>query len=363
MASMALMAAASCTQESLSESATEQEPAQEGAGTIVVNVRSGTPGTRADGPLSSYTEEQGYEKVINKVEIFVFDKATGDLNGYVNAGTETSASMNVTSGAKHVYAIVNSPVNLSAITEEAALNAVALKLDDNHTDLSKGFVMAGVNKDVTVTSGTAVKPTITVDRFTSRIALVKVTNNLPTAYGALTIEDVFLSNVVANQELGGTAEAGAWYNIMGRIKDATEATQIIGVGTNAGTCPDLTHKVAGLTVPNLVNEKNEANTKMPKYLFYAYPNSCAAADESVKWDTEGFPGDQTRLILTATVDGKYFYYPVIIDKLERNKSYDVSVKISGFGVTDPADEIEKGSIEVTVSANPWTMGEAIEEDL
>ncbi len=361
LASAALMAAASCAQMSPEGTGFQTEPSNPGMGTLIVNVKQDAPATRA---LSGYMAEQEYEKSINKVEILVFDASTKELNGYFNVGKETSPSINVTSGSKHVYAIVNNSADLTGVTDEDGLNDIGILLDHNSTDGANGFVMAGMADDVNVTAGGKASPTINVKRFTSRIALVKVTNNLPPAYGSLVIEDVFLTNVVANQNLGGDGKAEKWYNIKGRIQDATDETQVIGVSDNAGTCPGLTHKASvNLSVPNAVNEADEDNFAEPKYLLYAYPNSADAAGADVLWNQDPFPGDKTRLVLTATVDGKYFYYPVVIENLERNKSYDVSVKISGFGVDDPDAQISKGAISFTVKPDEWDKGDAIDKDL
>ncbi len=360
LASAAMISAAACTQIQMNGTPGPFEIAHPGMGTIVVNISQGSPSTRAE---SVYEEEKDYEMALNKVEILVFDKENGELNGYMNAGNATEATMNVTAGAKNVYAVANSPSDLSVIRDESSLKKIAIRLEDNHTDKTQGFVMAGMT-DATVTSGATTSPTVRIDRFTSRIALVKVTNNLPAAYGALVIEDVFLTNVAANQNLNGDAEYSDWYNIKGRIKDAAKEDDIIGIGENKGTFPELTQMIPeNLSIPNSNNGTVTENYATPEYLFYAYPNSCEAAGEKVLWNTKPFPGDQTRLVLTATVDGKYFYYPVIIDRLERNKSYDVSVKISGFGVSDPDDEIMKGSLQFTVEANEWVMGDAILGDL
>ncbi len=359
LASAALILAASCTAPFMNEAITPDGPAGKETGTIEVRVVQDGPATRA---LSEYDAEKEYEMAINKLEVLVFDREDGSLHGYLDSGNSTSVTMTVTAGIKNVYVIVNSPSDLSRITDEQSLKDMRIMLDDNHLDNEKGFVMSGM-AEVEVVAGKTATPTINVDRFTSRIALVKVTNELPPAYGALVIEDVFLSNVVGNWTLGGgPADEVEWYNVKGRIADAASSEQIVGVGNNAGACGALTHQIPkGLSVPNL--SQGTDNSAVPNCLFYSYPNSCESAAETVEWDTDPFPGDKTRLVLTATVGGTYFYYPVVIDKLERNKSYDVSVKISGFGVSDPDGKIEKGSMQFTVQANEWTMGDAITGDL
>ena len=75
--------------------------------------------------------------------------------------------------------------------------------------------MAG-SSTVSVTNGGTASCAITVSRLVSRVALSTVVNKLPQSYGAITIDRVFLCNVVGNQNLAGNAAASTWYNKNGR---------------------------------------------------------------------------------------------------------------------------------------------------
>ncbi len=352
LASAALVAAASCVRMPQDEAAVSVNHENKGTGTLSVKVNQDFPATRG---MSEFAEEHDYEKKINTLEILVFDKRTGDIHGYLKVpvtrdGTSEAASgqeqdmsgavsgtLNVIAGEKDVWAVVNSKEDLSAVTDRDDFLKLPIVLENNSTDASEGFVMAGTTAGtVVVTAGGQADAEITVERFTSRIALVKVNNRLPAGYGELVISDVFLSNVVANQNLAGNAEIHDMYNEKGMVGESR-----IGFGVS-GTCPLLTHYSSDIKVAS-------GGSQTPNVCLYSYPNDDDA--------------NRTRIILTATIDEKDFYYPVEIPSLARNASYDVNVTISGFGVDDPDQKIEKGSIEFTVTPKEWDMGDAIEKDL
>lgn len=304
--------------------------------------------------VSAYTTAQTYESQINKIQLFVFDSA-GDLNYYKNLGTTTSASINTTQGAKTVWAIVNGP-DLSDIKTMAALKAKAVDLADNSKTAATGFVMSGSNT-CTVGASTA-SCAITVKRIAARVALVSVKNELPAGYGSLKIERVWLSNVVGNQNLEGSASPATWYNKEGRADESTRnATHIIDGSTYKASCPDLTFK----SIAQTVNNGSSYAPSTPD-LFYCYANSSATAPDGFK---STFAAQRSVLVIAATVDGTLYYYPVILDSgvISRNTSHTVALTISGLGSDDPNKPVEKGSISATVSVAGWEAGAVYEETI
>ena len=215
-----------------------QEPA-----TLSVSLGFDDPQTRA---VTAYTTAQDYEKAVNSVQILVFD-ASGKINMYKDAGTAVSdIQLSTTAGQKTVWAVVNGP-DLSAVATLSALQAKAVDLGDNSLTKTEGFVMAGsASCTVSATGGTAA---VTVSRLVSRVALQKVTNSLPSGYGALKIDNVTLINVVGNQNLAGNASISTWYNKMGR-KDGGAQADIIDGSTNKASCPSLTFAAPAATVNN-----------------------------------------------------------------------------------------------------------------
>lgn len=300
--------------------------------------------------IEAYLNSQDYEKAINNIQIFVFDE-NGELNGYKGLGSVTSGSISTTVGEKTVWAVVNGP-DMTNVKTESELKNLNLDLADNSK--AGGFVMSG-SKECTVGSA-SVNCEITVSRLVSRVALVSIENNLPAAVGELKIENVFLSNVVGNQNISGTAAASSWYNKEGRKDESSRnATHIIDGDNYEASCPELTFNGSGSNVSNGTTYK--PGTPL---LFYSYPNSASVKGDGFK---DPFNAQRSVLVISASINNKLYYYPVVLDNatLERNKSYTVGVKITGFGSDDPNKEVNKGAIEFNVKVSDWVAGATYEE--
>ena len=301
---------------------------------------------------TSYVTSQTYETTVNNVQILVFD-STGALNAYVDADKSVAGiTINTTAGSKTVWAVVNGP-DLSLVTTAAVLSSKAIDLGDNSTTASAGFVMAG-STTCTVSSSTTTA-IITVNRFVSRVALAKVTNSLPDSYGSLTVNNVTLTNVVGNQNLAGAATPSTWYNKMGRKDGATASSQIIDGSSYLASCPTLTFKSISSSVAN-----GSSLTPSTPYLLYTYPNSTTT--DATGW-TESFTARKTRLVVTATISGTKYYYPIVIDAPARNTAYTVELTITGLGSTDPDKPVVKGSISASVTVQGWSAGAVYEETI
>ncbi len=381
----AALAAVSCTQNLSDEGAKDmQSCADEGA--ISVSLDLGKAMTRA---ASEHVAMQDYEKQINTIDILVFDNGGASLaenpnkgvtHAYLRVGrSELTASAGNTykinpqiksiAGEKLVVAVVNCPDDLQHVANLDELKAWQIQLDDNSLSADEGFVMIGqTTAKVSPSNGTAnpVAVSITASRLAARVALVRVTNNLPSSYGELVIDRMFLSNVVGDYTLGGgAADPVRWYNPLGRAtEDPVVKEHVIDGVTYFAAAPKLTFDDAALTVANGSTADKTGVLAAPRF-FYAFPNS-TETDPATWPDT--FEGAKTRLILSAEIktDGEKatrFYYPVVIPSLAANSTYDVSVTISGFGVTGPQEVIEKGAIEASVTVNDWIPGEAIDADL
>ena len=303
--------------------------------------------------VTSFTTSQTYEKQVNKVQIFVFDES-GKINIYKDAGTtQSNIPISTTTGKKTIWAVVNGP-DLSEVASLAELEDTAIDLAANSTTAATGFVMAG-STSCTV-SASAATANISVSRLVARVALQKVTNQLPDGYGALTIDNVVLTNDAGNQNIAGDATPATWYNKMGRKDGATESSQIIDGDTNKASCEALTFK----SVKQEVAHGSNLNISTP-YLFYSFPNSNTAG--STGW-VNPFTARASRLVVTATIDGVKYYYPVTLSKkLERNKAYTVEITITGLGSTDPDKPIEKGGLTAAITVLDWVDGGSYEETL
>lgn len=324
-------------------------PCSEENGTMEVSLEfDEEPSTKA----TTYVTAQTYEKQVNNVQILVFD-SSGALNVYKDAGTASSGiTINTTTGAKTVWAVVNGP-SLASVTTQSVMQNTAVDLSKNSITASTGFVMSG-SASVTVGSTTATA-TISVRRLVSRVALQKVTNSLPASYGDMTINNVFLSNVVGNQNIAGTAAISTWYNKMGRKSGATVSNQIIDGNSYLASCPTLTFKNIASDVAS-----GESHTPSTPYLLYCYPNSTTT--DVTNW-SQTFSARKTRLVVTATIGGKKYYYPIVIDTPQRNTAYTVELTITGLGSPDPDTPVVKGTINATVSVQGWVGGAVYEETI
>ena len=328
-------------------------PSEEGVGQISFTVAGEEPlATKA---VTAYTTAQTYESQVNKVQVFVFG-SDGAINFYQNLGASTSGTISTTAGSKTVWAVVNGP-DLSTIGTLSALQATAVDLSANSTTASTGFVMAG-STTVSVTNGGSASCAISVSRLVSRVALASVVNKLPQSYGALTIDRVFLSNVVGNQNLAGSDAASTWYNKNGRADESTRnTTHIIDGSSYKASCESLTFKSIGQSVAN-----EGTHSPTVPYLFYSFPNSSTTAPSGFQ---STFAAQRSVLTVVATISGKKYYYPVVLDNavLERNKTYTVGLTITGLGSEDPNKPVEKGNISASITVSGWTAGANYDETI
>ena len=301
---------------------------------------------------TAYITAQPYETAINDVQVLVFD-SSGALNAYVDADTKTSGiNIKTTTGSKTICAVVNGP-DLSSVTTIPELNAKTIDLGDNSITSTAGFVMAGsISCNVTTSSQNV---NVTVRRFVSRVALQKVNNALPASYGAMTINNVTLINVVGNQNLAGAATASTWYNKMGRKDGSTTSSHIIDGSTYLASHPTLTFKSVESSVTN-----GASHTPSTPYLLYTFPNSTIT--DVCGW-VSPFTARKTRLVVAATISGKKYYYPVVIDTPIRNYAYTVELTITGLGSTDPDKPVSKGAINASVTVEGWATGSIYDETI
>lgn len=301
---------------------------------------------------TAYVTAQPYETAINDVQVLVFD-SSGALNAYVDADTKTSGiSIKTTTGSKTICAVVNGP-DLSSVTTIPELNAKTIDLGDNSITSTAGFVMAGLTSCNVTTSSQNVN--VTVKRFVSRVALQKVNNALPASYGAMTINNVTLINVVGNQNLAGAATASTWYNKMGRKDGSTTSSHIIDGATYLASHPTLTFKSVESSVAN-----GASHSPSTPYLFYTFPNSTIT--DVCGW-VSPFTARKTRLVVAATISGKKYFYPVVIDTPIRNYAYTVELTITGLGSTDPDKPVSKGAINASVTVEGWATGSIYDETI
>ena len=328
-----LLAAASCSKFSQGENAV-QLPGME-YHEVTLNVGTGDALTRA-------TSASSGEKAVNNVQVFAFD--SGTLAAYASAST-SSVTMTLRSDKAYtIYAVANCSTSLKSLTSVSAIQSTAIDLADEGRS---SFLMYGSG---TLTAGSS-SCTVTVKRIVARINLASVSQSsaFQATAGTMKIKNVFLSNVVGNQNLAGSASASTWYNKMGRY----DGTQSHFVTTSTAGAPAMTAADA----PSL------------PYPFYCYANSSSVTPNG--WSTGTYAGQHTMLVIACTFGSgsTVYYYPIDINgqiggAVKRNTTYDVTATISNYGSPDePNKEITSGSATISVTAADWDTGATINKTI
>lgn len=319
---------------------------QPGEGSLSVAVRGGTV-TKAD------TAPAGNDAVINDVQLFLFSQDGSLYRKETMTGQETTRTFDrVKAGSYDIVALVNAP-EMTAVNRKAELDEAEINLGLN--DPEKGFLMAGQTASgVTVTGGSAspVQAEILVRRHVGRVRLTTVQNGIPAAYGTLKVDCAFLENGFGTWNYGGTGDPSGYVNYAGRKagrNTSANAADYIVAAADAD--------YASLTFRALARPVAQGETETFNVPFYSLPNKHTVATDNFNGATSG--DACARLVVKATYgegDGQSWYYPVTIENLERNKTYDVSFIIRGPGSPDPNLGVESGNLEVIITVEPWGDG-------
>ena len=300
---------------------------------------------------------QEYETKVNKVSLFVFNSDGSKLEAYKAVTTESTTMSLKLNEPYRVYALVNynGTSDLAAIQNETALKALVINLSEESRTAATGFQMFSDATDKTFTS-TDLTCSLGVTRIASRVRLVKVVNHMPAAAGNITIDGVFLSNVVGNWAF--TTPTFNWLNQYGRSDNVQ--TNIV-TATTAGA-PSMTYQ----TVTGASIAKDGEFTTVQSLYCYANDNATVPAG----WSTSAFAGQQTMMVIVTTIGGKTYYYPINLNKriegnkIERNKTYDVSVVINNYGSEDePNEEISLSQMTFSVTVGNWSDGGTVETEI
>lgn len=241
---------------------------------------------------------------------------------------------------------------------------------------------------------------VTVTRFVSRIRLMTVENKLPQAYGDLRVDEVFVINAYSKWFVDGRAsgsftdsQAGR-FNWGGQKYNQENSSDVSAIISASGDCVQSENnftyqygahtylsrtdvinnywvkKNAGSQTPDadatciFARSTDDAGTGLPFYVF-ANPTADDKGQNSFKGRIGRDTNAPSRLVIHASFanvnepSGRSdYYYPVTVAAMERNKSYDVQLVISGFGSKHPNAEPEKGAMSVNVTVKDWDEGRA-----
>lgn len=295
----------------------------------------------------------GKDADLHDIQLFLFSADGSLYRRETLSGTETSKSLDrVKTGTYDIVAVANAP-ELLQIKSKTALEQLAVGLDVNRLD--QGFLMTGNTATPVTVSSNAATPAradITVRRHVGRVRLTTVENGLPAAYGSLKVEFALLENGLGQWNYGGTGDPASYFNYAGRKS---------GKNTSANAADYILASAdadyAGLTFRALDRQLAAGAKETFDVPFYSFPNKQTSSGDHFDGATSGTVC--ARLVIKASYggdDAQSWYYPVTVENLERNKTYDVSFIIRGPGSTDPNKKVESGNLEVVIQVDPWGEG-------
>ena len=279
-----------------------------------------------------YLTTLSVENRVNRVDVLVFDKQTGNLNASKVLGAVGDPCVfSITTGDKIVYAMANAP-DLTRVLHISQLDEIVddLSLSDYR---SAGFVMVG-REECQVRLGEVSEPTVALKRMVSRVVLKKMKNKIASQYGKITVDCIFLANANKIHTLGGLAKVPV--NVDGYADEAK--TMPIGKNGVTGDCPLYMYRELGVSIP-------EGGTKTDVHYMYCYPTSSES---------------KTCIYVLLTISGNQYYYRVPLPNgLEANKTYGVELEFINLGAaTPPEGDLQKGQINAVVSVSGWDAGES-----
>lgn len=329
------------------------EPADGVRVDVLVNTRADAA-TRADG---ASVEDTQAERTIKRLDLFVFNHASGALDAYAEGtatttdGTYAVRDVKVSNTVLDFYAVANAPASLKdGIATVANLQAAVSAFADNASD---AFVMVGSKAEVDVEAidadATSAKKQIRgleLERIVNKVQINKVTKAFSSpAFQNAEVKLLGLFVVNANKSTGYLADA---VPAEGNYFNATEAFE-----TNALISADFAN------APKTVTAEGVALGNA----FYFYPN---AASESASVSRQD---KVTKLALKVSVAGSVYWYPIEIlqapEAHNRNLVYvieNVTLRRPGnpedpTDPTDPNKYIDETSVDVQMTVKDWVSAD------
>lgn len=329
-----MLGMSSCNKENLASQSVNGAPVE-----CVFNLTGleASPVTKATG-LESDASGIDAEKAVTSLQVFAFG-SDGFLAGYGKVADAKTLKLVINSGSGYsFYAIANADDYSTSVAKVADLDALVSDLLGTANGASK-FVMVGSLTNQTVSSESKTF-SFEVARRAAKVVLRKVTNSLPVASGAISIEGIYLSNVVTNSTLVGDAlpATPVWVNQKG---DYASLSSYNWFGDKLATAA---------TVAN-------AGTYETAHTFYAAANPTATDS-----DADTFGARFTRLVIKAKIQGVDYYYPVSFNKelpaLTANEYIDITnINIKHLGSTDPEKPVTTDEVTITVTVKDWNKTE------
>lgn len=290
------------------------------------------------------------ENTVNTVDVFVFFNG-GDYDGQLDAYghfTTTTGTVKATTGARSIYAVVNSEYDeatLSAIANLADFRALVATLGSQKKGASApytldNFTMIG-SADQTLAAGDNAV-TVYVDRVAARIRVKKISRDFESSALAdqtFIVTDMYVSNAVVKDlySLSYTPVVADFVNQRGVLSSPEDHALWL-------------HR-AGLN-QTIADNGNWDSSSSDNYL-YTFPNSISTEINGTDGD---FAVQCSKLIVKATLNGDEMYYAIPLPALVKNYSYDIEeLVITRRGTADPNEKVEVANVNYTITVNPWTL--------
>jgi len=304
------------------------------------------PGTRVTG-ITAQTgrNDSSDEAKVNTLQVFVFN---GDvLDGYGTSSGSMEAAVSCTAGSRDIYAVINAPASLNAITSKTAL----LSAVSNLTESAANFEMIGNKTETLQADG---KVTVPVSRLAARLVIRKITNDIGNTAQAndFKLESIYITNATGDVDYGKSSGYSpvTWFNRRGYEPDHN-----LGAFTY-DAIPSAQQKIA----------KGASHNKA--HYFYSMPNGFAGKVGLASGET-AFTPRAVRMVIRVRIAGTLYNYPILFPALESNKSYEIDeVTITRAGnmddghhdPDDPDDNDEEKPIVgfeqgFKITVNDWTV--------
>ena len=275
------------------------------------------------------------EAKINSLQVFVFNGNQLDVYG---SAAGSSLTLKATTGVREVWALVNAP-DLSSIVSKDELKQTVSTLADNGLDK---FVMAGSRPD-TLTQSSDV--TVQVNRLAARINIQKITRKFSSAGLASLPADkfelrrIYAADVVTNNNYALTLNSGfVWKN-----------------STLSGGSIDSSDQLL-LRTPSAPVQIAQGASHEEDLSVYVYPNPTATQSGDALF---------TRLVAEFRIDENIYTYPIEIENVERNRSYEIKELVitrlgnpsDGDNMIDQGEneKIESFDLPFGIEVKPWLL--------
>ncbi|MDE6871310.1 MAG: FimB/Mfa2 family fimbrial subunit [Bacteroidales bacterium] len=282
--------------------------------------------------MTKVTDTSGEDRV-EDMQVFVFKK-DGSLDAYGKAAGG-HLSMSCTVGERDIVALVNAP-SYTDVKDYATLLGRFSDLKDNAPGR---FVMSGQTA-CNVSSSTSVE--VDVRRLVARISIASVKNEftLPQYRDAdFRITGIYLVNVAGDRMYLSGDSDGIWYNKM-KNDSSSDVSGLVYSGN--------------LDVPLMAGSSYSVT-----HYFYCYPNAVLSDSSDPEWSAR-----QTRLVVETSLDGKTYYYPVNIEGIASNHTYEISeMKITRIGSDSPDIPVSSDAVGFTVNVKDWVAGGSMEVEI